>query len=745
MTKNGRNISNGDFFEAKERLGLLSVGDPGSQDKLQVTDTFLIATARKVDARIKDHPKLKRTLVRGRNFARKVKNRLKTQTTPTAPTTPKEHVDPSDDEIRTKVALVVFKKVTNPKVSIIIPAWNKVGYSLSCLISISERLDIATNPSFEVVLVDNGSVDSTPLLKSIENIVYIHNKENLGFVGGCNAGFDKAKGEYIIFLNNDAEITPDWLTSLYDTIDDNPTVGIVGSKIIYPNGVLQEAGGIIFKDADGLNYGKFDQADSYQYNYVRDVDYCSGASIIIKRSLMKKFGGFDKIYQPAYYEDTDLSFKVREEGLRVVYQPDSVIYHIEGGTAGTSTSTGFKKYQAINKDKFLKRWASVLKSSHVTANNYYLGRDRSGDKLALIIEEALPTPNKDSGSVRMIAMIKSLQKLGYKVTFWPNNLVKTVPYAHNLQQMGVEVVYGNIDFMQFAKLYGHAYDLVIMSRPEICAKYLNICKTLFTNAKLLYDTVDLHYVRLARQAEFEPSNAAALIEQSKWYEKLEKGLMERVDTTLVVSPSEVDLLKKEGIAANLVVVSNIHNIEASSYLKSFSDRKDIIFVGNYAHLPNKDAVRWFIKEILPRLRKLLKGVKIHIVGANLPNDLAKEVALIKDVVLDGFVDDETLKILLSTSRVFIAPLRYGAGVKGKIGQAIEHGLPVATTTIGAEGMYLKDGVSCVESNEPQSFAEKLTKLYSDEKFWNRIQKNASYVIADHFSPEIAKKSLEKIA
>jgi len=744
MTKQSNNIRNDDFFLAKEKLGLLSVGDPGTQDKLQVTDTFLISVARKIDGKIKEHPKLKKSLVKIKRGASKAKRILTTPKSNVAQNSKTASViELSVEDINEKIKTISLKKVVAPKVSIIIPAFNKVNYSLSCIQSISERIDTKTNPSFEVVLVDNGSSDNTIALKGIKNLVFVHNKENLGFVGGCNEGLKASRGEYVIFLNNDAEVTENWLTSLYDTIEADSKIGIVGSKIIYPNGVLQEAGGIIFKDADGLNYGKFDQADSYQYNYVRDVDYCSGASIIIKRSLMNSFGGFDNLYYPAYYEDTDLSFKVRKEGLRVVYQPESVIFHIEGGTAGTSTNTGFKKFQAINKEKFLKRWGKTLNASHVLPAEHYLGRDRSGDKLALIIEEALPTPDKDSGSRRMVAIIESLQKLGYKVTFWPNNLTAIQPYTKNLQQMGVEVVYGNIDFMQFSKLYGHAYDLVIMSRPEICAKYVNICKTLFTKAKLVYDTVDLHYVRLARQAEVETANAEQLLEQSKWYEVLEKGLMQRVDATLVVSEKEVELLKESGVTSKVYVVSNIHTIVEDSFKTKFQDRKDIVFLGNYAHLPNRDALTWFTDEIFPTIQKSLKGVKLRIVGANMPPELEKTLTS-KDYILDGFVSDDELFEILKSARVFVAPLRYGAGVKGKIGQAIEHGLPVVTTSIGSEGMYLTNNISCVEANDAEGFADGVVKLYNNEKLWKEVQANAKTSLIEHFSTEKATEDIKRV-
>lgn len=741
--KRQKSINNQDFYEAKSRLGLLSVGDPDATDKIQVNDTFLISLARRVDSKLKSQPALKKSLITLRSQARKAKGVAKKAHHSIQNIKPAKNENTNSDisvAIEKIIEGVSFKKVSNPEVSIVIPVFNKAEYSAACLKSIVDKLDPAS-PSYEVIIVDNASSDDTYKLKTIKNLVFVQNKENLGFVGGCNSGLNKARGKYVVYLNNDAEVEPQWLISLYNTIASDASIGIVGSKIIYPNGVLQEAGGVIFQDANGLNYGKFDQAGAYQYNYVRDVDYCSGASIIISRALINELGGFDTLYQPAYYEDTDLCFKVRKKGLRVVYQPDSVIYHIEGGTAGTNTNTGFKKYQVINKDKFKKRWDTVLKNNHCLESEYYLGRDRSGSKLALIIEEALPTPDKDSGSVRMIAMIKGLQSLGYKVTFWPNNLTATTPYTHNLQQMGVEVVYGQVDFMQFARNYGNFYDLVLMSRPEICARYVGICKNLFPKAKLVYDTVDLHYVRLKRQSEIEVENAEQLVEQSKWYEVLEKGLMERVDATLVVSEKEVQILKDEGVTSKISVVSNIHELKESPYKVGFDSRKDIVFVGNYAHLPNRDSIRWFVEEIFPTIKASLPKVNLHVVGANMPEDIRKAVTG-KNVIVDGFVSDEELATLLTKSRVFVAPLRYGAGVKGKIGQSIEYGLPVVTTSIGAEGMYLTNNESCLEANEAKEFAERVINLYDNKALWTKIQKNAGKSLAENFSLSKAVEGLE---
>lgn len=728
------------FYIAKEKLGLLSFGDPGSGDKVQVTDTYLISLARKVDNTIKAHPKLKSHLVRVKKSAGKARatiNGIKgTLRSPAAPA-----ATVANPVSKGRIKAIAFEEVSDPEVSIIIPAFNKVEMTVSCLESLVRNAD--PRVPMQVIIIDNGSSDQTPLLKDVKGLTYVRNKENLGFVGGCNSGIPHALGEFIIFLNNDTEVAPDWLYELYHTITTREDVGLVGSKIIYPNGLLQEAGGIIFQDGSGLNYGKFDQADSYQYNYVREVDYCSGASIIIRKALLESFGGFDKLYQPAYYEDTDLSFKVRKAGLKALYQPRSILYHIEGGTAGTNINTGFKKYQEINKAKFLKRWKKELATSHTTAELHYLGRDRSGDKLALIIEEALPTPDKDSGSVRMVAMIRGLQSLGYKVTFWANNLKRTEPYATNLQQVGVEVVYGSVDFMQFSKHYAHFYDVVIMSRPEICARYINICKSLFTNAKLIYDTVDLHYLRLARQADIDVSNAEALLEQSKWFKVLEIGLMERTDATIVVSNQEVKLLNKEGIDADIEIVSNIHEVRPEGYTHDYDERENILFVGNYAHLPNRDSARWFVNDIFPAVQKKISGVRLHIVGANMPPELGRELKR-KGVIIDGYQTDAELAELLLNSRVFVAPLRYGAGVKGKIGQAIEYGLPTVTTPIAAEGMYIRDGHNGLIAETASDFANQVVKLYEDRELWQKIQLNARKIIDEHFSSDIAVRQLKKM-
>ncbi|NOT96983.1 MAG: glycosyltransferase family 2 protein, partial [Nitrospira sp.] len=220
-----------------------------------------------------------------------------------------------------------------PTVSIIIPVFNKPLYTYTCLRSI---LTSKPNQSYEVIVVDDASRDDTgEMLRAIQGIRVIRHKDNQGFIRSCNAGANIARGRYILFLNNDTIVEMNWLDELVRTFLTFPLAGLVGAKLIYPNGKLQEAGGVIWNDGSGWNYGRYDDPDKPEYSYLREVDYCSGACIMLPRELFWAVGGFDELFAPAYGEDSDLAFKVRQAGRKVLYQPESEVIHFEGVSSGT--------------------------------------------------------------------------------------------------------------------------------------------------------------------------------------------------------------------------------------------------------------------------------------------------------------------------------------------------------------------------------------------------------------------------
>ncbi|MDM8567060.1 glycosyltransferase family 2 protein [Candidatus Halobeggiatoa sp. HSG11] len=257
---------------------------------------------------------------------------------------------------------IILPEVAKPTVSIVIPVFNKAIYTYNCLLTV-KMFD--PEISKEIIIVNNASSDETiDLLKQLQGAVQvINNKENQGFVEACRQGAAIAKGEFVLFLNNDTQVLPYWLKNMVNTMNANPKIGITGSKLTYPNGQLQEAGGMIFNDASGWNYGRLQEPTNPKYNQSREVDYCSGASLMIRKALWEQIGGFDLRYAPAYYEDTDLCFATRQAGYKVFYCHDSEVIHHEGITAGTDIQTGYKAYQAINRKKFQAKWWNVL-SSH---------------------------------------------------------------------------------------------------------------------------------------------------------------------------------------------------------------------------------------------------------------------------------------------------------------------------------------------------------------------------------------------
>ena len=273
-------------------------------------------------------------------------------------------------------------------VSVIIPVFNQLQFTQSCLASIQDN---QADQSLEVIVVDDSSTDGTEeTLPRIPGLVYLRNEQNVGFVASCNRGAAKARGNYLVFLNNDTVVTAGWLSALRETFQFEPHAGLVGSKLIYPDGRLQEAGGIIWRDGSGWNRGKFDDPRKPEYNFLREVDYCSAACLMLPKSLFQSIGRFDSRYVPAYYEDTDLAFKVRAAGFKVLYQPLSEVFHFEGATGGTDISTGTKKHQEINRKAFAAKWKEALATKPANGDVAALEQLPQGYKRILIIDNNLP-------------------------------------------------------------------------------------------------------------------------------------------------------------------------------------------------------------------------------------------------------------------------------------------------------------------------------------------------------------------
>ncbi len=620
--------------------------------------------------------------------------------------------------------------------SIIIPVFNQLRFTQACLASIEEHQG---DQSFEVIIVDDGSTDgSMDALRKIPGLIYLRNEKNDGFIASCNRGASQARGTYLVFLNNDTLVTAGWLSSLLETFHLEPGAGLVGAKLIYPDGRLQEAGGIIWRDGSGWNRGKFEDPNGPAYNFMREVDYCSAACLIVPKLLFEQVGGFDSRFVPAYYEDTDLAFKVRAAGHKVLYQPLSEVIHFEGVTAGTDLSTGAKRHQEINRDTFQSKWADILATRPANGDTAALKRLEPARKRILVIDHHLPMPDRDSGSLRMFQILTILRQLGHRVTFIPSNLADNAHYSDELRKRGIEVIARphTKTVAQYLENDGAILDAVILSRWETAEKHFPEVRLHAPQSRVIFDTVDLHFVRNAREAQL--SRKAEDIQRAGKAREKEYDLIKTVDETWVVSDAERQLLLSDLEEKRIEVVSNV--VEVAEPKTPFSKRANLLFIGSFLHPPNVDAVLFFVNEIYPLITQRLPQTKCYIIGDKAPAEI---LALASEtVVVTGAVPD--VRPYFESVRLSVAPIRFGAGVKGKVNQSMGLGVPVVATSTAVEGMSLIDGEDVLVADDPARFAECVIELYESAETWMRLSKNALEKTKLLFSIDAARAQLSRL-
>lgn len=638
-----------------------------------------------------------------------------------------------------KYSKLVFPKTQKPIVSIIIPVYNQFGYTYNCLKAV---LAYSAGIEYEIIVADDHSTDHiAELEKVVDGITIIHNKENLNFLLNCNNAAKQSKGKYILFLNNDTQVQPGWLDPMVRLLEDDNRVGMVGAKLVYPEGILQEAGGILWKDGSAWNYGHMKNPSDPEFSYVKEADYVSGAAIIIRADLWRQIGGFDTSFIPAYYEDTDLAFEVRKRGYKVLFQPASIVVHFEGVSNGTDTSTGLKKYQVSNQNKFFEKWKAVLEKEHFeNGTNVYLAKDRGQKrKQILVVDHYVPNFDKDAGGRCTFMYLKMFLKMGLKVTFIGDNYAKTEPYASILNQMGIEILYGDyyyLHWQEWLKDNARYFDYIYLQRPYISIKYIDLVKE-YGKGKIFYFAHDLHHIRMYRDYLIS-GNAEALKESERW-KKMEMELFEKADVGHVVGSYEQKVMQDafpEKPIRNipLYIYKNIpERIE-----KDFSKRKDILFVGGFSHTPNVDAVLWFGKNVFPKILEKCPDVVWHIVGSNAPDEVKELIG--EHVVLEGFLTDEELGEFYRKSRMVVVPLRYGAGVKGKIVEAAYYQIPVVTTSIGGEGLDESVGSFVVEDGAGK-MASLIAELYMDYERLGKMSDAGETLIRKYFTTEAAEQVL----
>jgi glycosyltransferase involved in cell wall biosynthesis len=399
-----------------------------------------------------------------------------------------------------------------------------------------------------------------------------------------------------------------------------------------------------------------------------------------------------------------------------MYQPASVVYHLEGATSGTDLESGAKGFQVANSEKLAERWSGFLKDHRGNGEKVQEEKDRFSEKRVLFIDHLIPKPDQDAGSVTSINTMILLREFGFQVTFatyWP--LFVDTKYSVLLQKAGVEVLYCpfTTNLTDHLKEFGTRYDLVFSCRADTTANILPLVRKHCPEAPIIFHTIDLHYLRLERQAAL--FGDWRVKESSDTYRNLERWLIEQTDVSIVHSDAERKNLIELGVHSEKLVVSPLI-LEVPKVSRKFKERNSLVFVAGFSHPPNVDAITAFCNETMPKIVELDPKVILKVVGTNVPDEV-KELEN-PNVEIVGYVED--LDELLGKCKISIAPLRYGAGIKGKVGKSLVNGTPVVASQIAIEGMQLNPGEGFLVANNSEEFTDQILSLYRNEILWQEL-------------------------
>ncbi|GEM66069.1 glycosyl transferase family protein [Sphingobacterium faecium NBRC 15299] len=612
-----------------------------------------------------------------------------------------------------------FPNVEKPVVSIIIPFYNQESYTWACLKSIAEHIP---EISFEIILVNDNSKEDFDF-ELIENIQIINNEENLGFLKSVNKAINFAKGSFIYLLNNDTVVKKGFLDELYKVFKTFANVGAVGSKLLNADGSLQEAGCMLMKDCN-ISPIRSDEHYYPEVNYIYKVDYCSGCSLLFRKYTDdNQLNLFDEQFSPAYFEETDLCFTLKYiQKKNIYYTPFSQIIHFNGISYNSK-----KKNEKINKkiifkknlDLFKKKWAKeIINIKATNINNRKI--EIYDDKSIVFFYHRIPEYDNNSGDLRLTEIITTFKNLGYHITLIAKKNKIDNNYLYYFQRLGVNTFYRYLhadDLSSFYKKIKNDKSICWFYTAKVFIKHHKYANRYFKNTLLVYDMVDIHHLRIKRALESDPTNRKLKKNYFKDL-KYETTASIKADIVIAISQDEATYMENFCEKEKIIVISNVHYSKIKlENTTSFEQRLNILFIGSM-HQPNVDAVQFMADDIMPIIWESHPEIELNIIGdVNLKINRSHP-----KIIFHGHVKDITSFFL--TNKLMIAPLRYGAGVKGKIGQAFEYHLPVVTSKIGAEGMNLIDNENVLLAESEIDFAEKILQLYTNKMLWQKLQNNS---------------------
>ena len=339
-------------------------------------------------------------------------------------------------------------------------------------------------------------------------------------------------------------------------------------------------------------------------------------------------------------------------------------------------------------------------------------------KTIVFLTRDLPYYDKDSGSNRLKEIMCGFVRKKYQVILVPTNAKPNNSYYRRLELLSILVYFKCPKYpnaLAFLKKNSIKIDYFWFNGPNTYKAYYKAIKQNFPFEKIVYDMVDVHHLRIKREMAFLPKKLSNKKRYKKYF-RIESKSINQSDLIITISEKEKQYMSKFIEENKMITISNVHFPKINfDQLPELKLRKDLLFVGS-THPPNIDAIDYLANQIMPLVWKKLPQVKVHVVG-NLKEKIDGR-SFDSRVVFHGYVRD--ISPFYLHSRMMVAPLRYGAGVKGKLGQALEYFLPIITSTIGAEGMFFTHQKNALIANNTQEFAQEIIRLYSDDQLWKLL-------------------------
>ena len=615
-----------------------------------------------------------------------------------------------------------FTVTDKPKLSVVMVLHNQFEFTMQALSSLRQNWP----GPIELVLVDSGSSDETRFIgRYVHGASLLRFDVNLGFVRGCNAGLTAVTIDTVLLLNSDVELGPGAIAAAIRRLHSDPRIGIVGGKIIRTHGRLQEAGCIIWRDGSSLGYMRDAPPLAPEANFVRDVDYCSGAFLMIRGEVLAKLEGLSDEFAPAYYEDADLCIRARQADFRVVYDPGVVIHHFEYGSASSFRAVEAETARA--REVFIRRNQSYLRFRYIADRRAEVfARSAEDDRRRILfIDDQVPLRMLGSGFVRSNDLIGVMASMGFHVTVFPMSNASFDPTAiYADMPETVEVMHDRSfeDLGAFLQERDGYYDTIWIVRTHNLDRVRPILEPMIVGKgrppQIVLDTEAIFAVRDELRATLTGTAPALKLD-----EEIRREFENAPFCQQIVAVNEAEAAELRRLVSPCVsVIGSMREVTLTP--RRFETRSGILFIGAIHTLasPNFDSLCWFIDEVLPLIEEDLGSeTRLTIAGY-----------LGKDVTLDRFRDHARITLvgpisatdgLYGSHRVFVAPTRFAAGAPYKVYEAASFGIPVVTTELLRRQLGWRHQVELLaaEAADPGSFANCVTRLYRDEKLWENIR------------------------